>query len=78
MFAAGREQCTHLEDFRIRDHRRVRAGYVHVTLVELSEAPFSHLGLVPPVHLGYVVPLHVGDGVLSHIPRKWYSQVIPA
>ncbi len=76
-FATVREQCTHLEDFRVRHHCRVRPSYVKVTLVELSEAAFSHLGLVSPVHLGYVIPLHVGDGVLSHIPRKWYGQVIP-
>lgn len=71
-------QCGgYLEDFRVRDHGRVGACNVQIALVELPEASFGHLGLISPIHLGYVVPLHVADGMLCHVPRKGYCQVIP-
>lgn len=67
----------YVEHFCIRNHRRVSACNVEITLVELSEATLGHLRLVASVNFSYVEALDVLDSVLRNVARERYCEIIP-
>jgi len=62
------------QNLSIRDHLIILAGYIKITLIELTEATFGDSRLISSVYFAYVESLYfLYVAVIGHISGKRHS-----